>query len=753
MAQTAKGQATKADVDHLYQTIIGFLSLAILGIWALYNELIPVRFTQDEYGTFLPKLQTAITYITGYKVFFSIATLYSFWLMPSKVKNKREPEEKKKWLFYVGVSGILFWIPFLGIEAVDLYLYIILWAIHFYCIFILSLFYRKGIEEDADIFGISKEKEDELSIRIGCVDADNGSKKPEHLIIHKTTQGIRLNAGPGGGKTILLQHFIRQFMQKGFCGVMYDFEGDIREYDINNSENPLVNTRTAYTYLKEAWKNRNDEGLSEFFLFEDKGKAIPNITSSMSSDKKVKILARELKRVGLDVLERQLEQWELYQQGNRFYLEKPDTIGITERYIVEQSNSLGGAKKKYFYQGPPVKFALINFVSPEHSVRVNPLNKKYHTNLISLRSVVTLFLKAVDLELVKKTDFWAKNGISYTQAIAIRLYKDYPEQLTIPHVISFLLTPYKQVLDWLAEDPETKKQAATIMTSYYADAESQLAGSTASGQSPVQPLYDPDIYWILSPTAEEEFDLDITNPKNPYLLSVGNAPEYSNTFSPIISLILNVAMMNMNKLGKRKSIWFADEFATITMNPDEFAKFPATARKKKVVVMTATQSDKQEDDKYGKDKSAIIRDNMSTQFQGKTPSDDTAKRWSASLGKVKRKNESISNSTDSQSTSESLQQEDVIQPRDVQGQKVGHFLGQIADGNPPYFSLQFDYFDQNQITDEIPVMNNSLDEFEMDEKAKQQTWRNLIDLNFTRIENEVKDILATVTPREEKEED
>jgi hypothetical protein len=661
--------------------------------WLFYTGLLDRSYIYDkETGTVISIFYKLNKLILVPKVFFVGFIAASVWVMPSLGRTKKYDNSQKTTfglitLFFV----ILFLCPYLQIELIDIITYpvFLIGVIYFTSIYFSIL--KNNLKDDDSIFGISNVRKDDLSISIPCTTSveipnvfGSGTTKKvtkHELTLHNPNQAIRLNAGTGGGKTVAGQWFIKAFMEKGYCGVMYDFEGDYREFKEGNKENPLVNTRTAYTYLLEAWNRVEKDGLTSY-------------SYPVTEDEK----------------------------GNKC-VEYVKTVRMK-----------------------PVKFALINFVSPKHSVRINPFNKKYHTSLISLRNMVTIFLKAVDLELVKKTDFWAKNGISYTQAIAIRLWKSYPDKLTIPHVIQFLLTDYNTVLNWLADDPETEKQAATIMTSYNAGAESQLAGSTASGQAPVQQLYDPDLYWVLSPTEEEEFDLDVTNPDNPYLLSVSNVPQMSSAFSPVISVILNVNMMNMNMLGKRKSIWFADEFPTITLNPDEISKFIATARKKLVVMMTMTQSDKQEEDKYGKEKSLIIRDNQSNQFQGKTASDETAERWSKSLGKTKKVNQSQSTSSSGVSLSESSQFEDVLQARDVKGQQIGEFIGQVAGGDPPFFRLKFDYFDK-KIVNELPIMNNIVDtgDKEMDDKIIAE----LIQDNFTRIGNEINEILAPFKDEDE----
>lgn len=670
-----------------------FVALGVLFFivvhWLFYTNLISRDFIYDsETNSVSNWFKKLNAFIIPLKFVFAISIAASVWVKPSTTIAKKYNKSDKRYYMYMTIFFILVWlIPYFRINIVDILLMpILLIGLVFYSSIYFGII-KQGLVDDDSIFGITNKEKDDLSLSLPIVLKQdvkflfwNWVKTyDDEITIHKPNQAIGINGGTGSGKTILGQWVLKGLVEKGYCGVMYDFEGDVREWVDGSKENPLVNTRTVLAILRDSWDRIGEDGLTTY-------------TYPVTNDK------------------------------GKEYLKT-----IREK---------------------PVRFGLINFISPKHSVRVNPLNRNYVNNITNLRSIITIFLKAVDLELVKKTDFWAKNGISYTQAIAIRLWKSFPELLTIPHIISFLLSDYNLVLEWLADDPETEKQAATIMTSYNAGAESQLAGSTASGQAPVQQLYDANLYYTLSPPEGEEFDLDITNKENPYILSVSNVPEMSDAFSPMISVILNICMRNMNKLNNRKSLWFSDEFPTITMNPDEIGKFIATARKKLVTLVTMTQSNKQEEDKYGKEKSLILRDNKSNVFQGKTTSSETANELAKDLGKVQKVKKSVTTSSSGVSVSESLAYEDVIQARDIKGQSIGNFIGQVADGDPPYFNLQFKNFDQSQIAQDIPIMNDTVDTG--DPKMDDLVWEEIVKENFIRVNKEVFDVLAVYKQIEEE---
>lgn len=649
----------KKDTQALLLIFVMFFLILILLDWVLYNQLyIPAKDNlfykplEYFYNNFSP-------HMTILRIVYCFGVGFFSWITPSmKLGKNKEKKSKNNYLVFSIVLAVLISVGYLNVYFYDLIYPLFLLAFLYPTAVYFSLVKDK-VKDDGDFFknvSYKKNKEDDLSIDLQTTDKGD-------MLIHNPNQGIKIIGGPGSGKTILLQYILNKLLRKGYCGVLYDYEGNPNEYRDDAKENPLVLTRQIYTTLNELAENKNDDGK------------------------------------------------------------------VVYKY---------GKKLNKTYVDLPVKFAFLNFMDPTRSVRVNPLSKKYHENQISLRNIIEIFLKAVDLELVKKQDFWAKNGISFTQAIAIRLYKEYPDYLTIPHLITFLLSDYNKVLQWLAEDPELERAAATIMTSYNAKAEGQLAGSTASGQAPVQKLFDPNIYWILSPKPDEEFDLDITNKNNPRFFCVGNAPAYDEVLSAPISVILNVCMKNMNQLGKRKSAFIIEEFPTLTFNPDELSKFPATARKKLVTLIILLQDVSQGISRYGAEKWDIIKNNIVNTFIGRNENQKLSREFAQSLGKIQKRKVSYSTSEQSLSESESSQWEDVIQPRDVAGQPTGHFMGQVADGDPPYFSAQFPYYEQD-IIDPLPMFSNKYSTG--DEIKDKEIMNNLIKKNFEDINKEVDKVL------------
>ena len=127
----------------------------------------------------------------------------------------------------------------------------------------------------------------------------------------------------------------------------------------------------------------------------------------------------------------------------------------------------------------------------------------------------------------------------------------------------------------------------------------------------------------------------------------------------------------------------------------------------------------------------------------------TAKDIENLLGEKKEAQESYSHQAGgNNSVTESLQKEKVLKARDIAGQAAGHFIGKIAGGKPPFFSVQMDMcrFEEKEIPRfSLPVkLGNGKEEMELEilEEIIQQNYIKIIeDVNaiLKKIEDKLKE--------------
>jgi len=335
-----------------------------------------------------------------------------------------------------------------------------------------------------------------------------------------------------------------------------------------------------------------------------------------------------------------------------------------------------------------------------------------------------------------KRDFWANNAIITLSGTIWFFRKHHPEFCTIPHITEFLLNDFQTILEILSTDDELSRIMAPVISPLKRGATSQLAGAESSTQFPLSKLKNPEIYYVLNPQIGEELDLDITNPDNPVILCLCNTPNLRNAISPAIGAIMQICKMQMNRLGKNKSIFMVDELPTIYI--DKLDQLPAEARKKGVCTILGAQTYAQLERDYGKENSKVVVDNMGNKFYGMSNL-DSAERLSKTMGDIKTQNLSQTHSDSGTSFTESNKDEKLIKSSDVMTQSAGHFTGIIANGDPPLFSAQLNQF--RYPTLEIPHFNFPVDMD--DEDLQNKILDKIIEENYLQVVSDIDNLILT----------
>ncbi|HAQ37980.1 MAG TPA: hypothetical protein DCQ58_05675, partial [Saprospirales bacterium] len=91
-----------------------------------------------------------------------------------------------------------------------------------------------------------------------------------------------------------------------------------------------------------------------------------------------------------------------------------------------------------------------------------------------------------------------------------------------------------------------------------------------------------------------------------------------------------------------------------------------------------------------------------------------------------------------ESQTQSIRNERFLQPKDVAQQRTGHWTGFVANGNPPFFHAQFDYFNIKKYT--IPPFAQRVNTG--NPELDKQTMDKLVRDNFNKIRKDIGDMLA-----------
>ncbi len=385
--------------------------------------------------------------------------------------------------------------------------------------------------------------------------------------------------------------------------------------------------------------------------------------------------------------------------------------------------------------GSKVRFAIVNFTDLSRTVRCNPLSSKYIKSYNHALELATVIMYNINRSWSRHKDFWGENAIAAYAATIWFFQRNQPSFCTIPHITEFLLNDFRKVLKILQTDEDVAPYIRPILAAMERDASGQIAGAESSTQFPLSKMRSPEVYYVFNPEQDHEFDLDITNKNNPVMLSVCNAPELQNALAPAIGAIIQVCKVQMNKLGKQKSIFLFDEMPTVYI--DKADKIPAEARKKLVCTFFAVQTYDQLVRDYGVQNAKVIRNSCGNIFTG-ISSVESAEMISRMMGEYKRPDYATTTSESGHSLTQSFRNEKVLKASDVAAQDTGHFSGRILGGNPPYFSAQFKY--REYPTEEIPHFNYPV---ELDDIETQElVLAALVQENYKQVISDVKVLIS-----------
>ncbi len=334
-------------------------------------------------------------------------------------------------------------------------------------------------------------------------------------------------------------------------------------------------------------------------------------------------------------------------------------------------------------------FYCIDFKDPERSNRCNPIAPEYLTDLSDANETARVVMEALNKGNEKRDFFW----MSAEQYIGIclwylRIYtpKDgfMGDWCDFPHLIELVSQDYSKVLKMVKNERSLDSKARVFVDAMEANAQDQLQGQIASARIPLNNIASPALYWVLS---GNDFSLDINDPEEPKILCIGNDPDRQKIYGTALSLFTFRVIKRVNRPGKLPCGIIMDELPTISV--DGLDNLMATARQNKVAVVLGVQDTSQIVADYGEKVAEKIIALPANVFVGSC-SLKTAEKYSKEFGKEFRRQESQTQSIDSESVNISFHEEEIMPIRKITSLPQGTFIGKVAvdQGTPigqPFF--------------------------------------------------------------------
>lgn len=350
--------------------------------------------------------------------------------------------------------------------------------------------------------------------------------------------------------------------------------------------------------------------------------------------------------------------------------------------------------KKYDYKG---EFYYINFDNLSRSYRFNPLkNVSDKTVLMQLMEDMLLSMQAKDA----KQDEWFAGGLGILRGVAYRLYDEFREYCTIPHILTLIMNSSQENLTrFLEQNTISEMMAGAFLKAKGSEKTQASYISTLSNQIATMAT-DENIAWVLS---GNDFDFNLIDPERPKMFAVSNNFSKNSVYSPVIAMLLSISSRQFTMQNKVPFVYFLDEMTTVKIK--NFETLPSVLREYKAAFVLLTQSGAKLENLYGKLDRSSVEANFGNMFLGRTKDVEALKYYPLFFGKEEKERRSRSagksGSSSNSSVTISSQKEDVYQGKDFSELEPGEFIGSATRANVKEFKAKFKMFEMEE--EELPI--------------------------------------------------
>ena len=395
------------------------------------------------------------------------------------------------------------------------------------------------------------------------------------------------------------------------------------------------------------------------------------------------------------------------------------TLATKLYYHYKKNQKLGNLPKG-------CKFNIINFVDVEYSRRVNPIQLKYINNLAAASETAETLLES--LQKGKKEGGGGSDQLFQTSAVNFlaaciyffcnwgkepydkdgnmltaekvqdkqtkrmiptgRVFNSAGEEAEpaywlgrysdMPHILSFLNESYQTIFEVLETDNEVAPLLGPFQTALKNKAMEQLEGMIGTLRVYTSRLATKESYWIFHKDGDD-FDLKVSDPKNPSYLLIANDPEMESIIGALNALILNRLVTRVNT-GQGKNIpvsIIVDELPTLYFH--KIDRLIGTARSNKVSVTLGFQELPQLEADYGKVGMQKIITTVGNVVSGSARAKETLEWLSSDIfGKVVQLKKGVTIDRDKTSINLNENLDSLVPASKISDMPTGWICGQTA---------------------------------------------------------------------------
>jgi hypothetical protein len=343
----------------------------------------------------------------------------------------------------------------------------------------------------------------------------------------------------------------------------------------------------------------------------------------------------------------------------------PDLARITYHHYLKNRKQLNGHQ-----------FHMINLNHLEYSRRINPLKQEYIPTLADASETAETLIEAL-----RKTDrttgadqFFSQSAINFLASV-IFFFTRYEKgkYSTLAHVLSFLNHDYKSIFKVLFSEMELESLLSPFKSAFEQKAFDQLEGQVGTLKINLSRLATKETFWVFS---GDDFNLKISDMKDPGILVIANDPDTQSINSACYSVVMNRLIRLINRKGNMPSSLIVDEVPTLYIHKIE--NLIATARSNKVSVLLGLQELPQFKQQYGKEAAETICAVAANVISGSARNKETLDWLEKLFGKVRQVRSGLSIDRTRTSVSMNEYMDNLIPASKIAALKAGELVAQIG---------------------------------------------------------------------------
>ena len=267
-------------------------------------------------------------------------------------------------------------------------------------------------------------------------------------------------------------------------------------------------------------------------------------------------------------------------------------------------------------------------------------------------------------------------------------------------------------------------------------------------------LVSPEAYWVFT---GDDFDLKISDPKNPSYLVIANDPEKEQVIGSLNALILNRLVTRVNSKGNIPLSIIVDELPTLYFH--KIDRLIGTARSNRVAVTLGFQELPQLEADYGKNGMQKIITTCGNIFMGAARNKQTLD-WAQNsiFGKAKQTTRSVTINDQKVSTSIQEKMDFLVPASKIADMATGWLAGQASRDFTPTKDSMLENFDIENSEEFKPTKYFCKTNFDMERIKKEENFYKdlpkmynfasdkekeiMLNRNFKRVNEEVDDMIS-----------